>query len=101
MKIDVFWDVVPCSLVDIYKRFREAYCLHHPHSEAENSYETRVSIYQTTQSYIPENSHFMFYCQNITVIINIPKVAVEWLKPLLHIQEVPGSNLGPEAGYAD
>jgi hypothetical protein len=27
MKIVVFWDVAPCSLVDIDKRFREAYCL--------------------------------------------------------------------------
>jgi hypothetical protein len=27
--------------------------------------------------------------------------AAEWLAPLLHIREVPGSNLGPEAGYPD
>jgi hypothetical protein len=24
-----FWDVAPCSLVDIYGRFRDAYCLSH------------------------------------------------------------------------
>jgi hypothetical protein len=30
-----------------------------------------------------------------------PNVAVEWLKPLLHIREVPGSNLDPETGYPD
>jgi hypothetical protein len=29
MKMIVFWDVVPCSLVDIDRRFRGAYCLHH------------------------------------------------------------------------
>jgi hypothetical protein len=28
MKITVFWDVAPCSLVKIDRRFRGAYCLH-------------------------------------------------------------------------
>jgi hypothetical protein len=25
----VFWDVAPCSLVEVYRRFRGVYCLHH------------------------------------------------------------------------
>jgi hypothetical protein len=29
MKMTVFWDVVPCSLLEIDRRFRGAYCLHH------------------------------------------------------------------------
>jgi hypothetical protein len=29
MKMAVFWVAVPCSLVDIYQRFRGTYCLHH------------------------------------------------------------------------
>jgi hypothetical protein len=29
MKMTVFWDVVPYSLIEIYRRFRGAYCLHH------------------------------------------------------------------------
>jgi hypothetical protein len=29
MKMTVFWDVSPCSLVEVYRRFRGAYCLHH------------------------------------------------------------------------
>jgi hypothetical protein len=28
-------------------------------------------------------------------------VVVEWLTLLLHIREVPGSNLSPETGYPD
>jgi hypothetical protein len=28
MKMTVFWDVAPCSLVDAGQRFRGAYCLH-------------------------------------------------------------------------
>jgi succinate dehydrogenase/fumarate reductase cytochrome b subunit len=29
MKMTVFWDVAPCSLVETDKRFRGACCLHH------------------------------------------------------------------------
>jgi hypothetical protein len=25
----VFWDIAPCSLVNVYRRFRGTYCLHH------------------------------------------------------------------------
>jgi hypothetical protein len=27
--MSIFWDVAPCSLVEIDRRFRGAYCLHH------------------------------------------------------------------------
>jgi hypothetical protein len=29
LKVTVFWDVAPYSLVLVYRRFRGAYCLHH------------------------------------------------------------------------
>jgi hypothetical protein len=29
MKMTSFWDTAPCSLVDVDRRFRGAYCLHH------------------------------------------------------------------------
>jgi hypothetical protein len=29
MKMNVFWVVAPCSLVEVYRRFRGACCLHH------------------------------------------------------------------------
>jgi hypothetical protein len=29
MDLTVFWDVVPCSLVEIDRRFKGAYCHHH------------------------------------------------------------------------
>jgi hypothetical protein len=29
MKLRVFWDVAPCSLIEVDWRFRGAYCLHH------------------------------------------------------------------------
>jgi hypothetical protein len=28
MKVIVFWDVAPCSLVQFGEHFRDAYCLH-------------------------------------------------------------------------
>jgi hypothetical protein len=29
MKFRLFWDVAPCSHVEVDRRFRGAYCLHH------------------------------------------------------------------------
>jgi hypothetical protein len=29
MKMAVFWVVAPCSLVEVYQRFRSPCCLHH------------------------------------------------------------------------
>jgi hypothetical protein len=29
MDMTVFWDVTSCSVTEIYRRFRAAYCLHH------------------------------------------------------------------------
>jgi hypothetical protein len=58
MKIAVFWVVAPCSLVEVYQRFRGACCLHHhrrPVDEASTS-ETSVN-YQITRRKDPENNH--------------------------------------------
>jgi hypothetical protein len=33
MKFRVFWDVAPCSHVEVDRRFRGAYCLHHQGDE--------------------------------------------------------------------
>jgi hypothetical protein len=59
MKMAVFWDVAPCSLVDIDRRFRCAYCLHHQAlmTETVSTSETSANIYQTTRRNIPEDGH--------------------------------------------
>jgi hypothetical protein len=47
----VFWIVVPCSLVEVYRRFRGPFCLHHQRDElveAARTSETLVNLYQTT-----------------------------------------------------
>jgi hypothetical protein len=40
MKMTAFWDILPCSLVEVDLRFRGAYC------------------FETTQRYIPKSCHF-------------------------------------------
>jgi hypothetical protein len=51
----VFWVLAPCSLVEIYQRFRGPCCLHHQGDDY--SSETLVNFYQTTRRYNPEDSH--------------------------------------------
>jgi hypothetical protein len=72
MKMVVFWDVTPCSLVDVNRRFRGAYCLQHPDDgdskfmramiitlimEVGSTSETSVNFYHTTRRNSPEYSH--------------------------------------------
>jgi hypothetical protein len=63
----VFWVVAPCSLVEVYQRFREPCCLHYQGDEcpalpalmmeAARTSEMSVNVYQTTRRYNPEDSH--------------------------------------------
>jgi hypothetical protein len=59
-KMAVFWVVAPCSLVEVYQRFRGPFCLHYQIAlmmEAARTSETLLNFYQTTQRYSPEDSH--------------------------------------------
>jgi hypothetical protein len=64
IKIAVFWDVVPCSLVDtdlliyVSEELTTSITLM---MEAVNSSEMPINIYQTTQCYNPEDSHLHGY----------------------------------------
>jgi hypothetical protein len=53
-KMAVVWVVAPCSLVEVYQRFRGPCCLHH---QGERASETLVNFYQTTRHYNSEDSH--------------------------------------------
>jgi hypothetical protein len=56
LEMKAFWDVAPCSLGEVYRRFRGAYCLHH-HSRPDDVVCTSVtSVYltETTRRYIPD-----------------------------------------------
>jgi hypothetical protein len=56
-KMTVFWDIAPCSLVEIYQRFGGAYFLHHQSDHAVSTSETSMNIYQTTRRNIREDSY--------------------------------------------
>jgi hypothetical protein len=49
MKFRGFWDVAPCSHVEVNRRFRGAYCLHHQGVVRGN---TRGATSQNTQNFI-------------------------------------------------
>jgi hypothetical protein len=58
MKMTVFWDVAPCSLVEVYQRFGGA-CFLTLMMEAVSTSETLVNFYLTTQRNNPEDSHLL------------------------------------------
>jgi hypothetical protein len=72
MRMTVFRDVAPCSLVEIDRRFRGAYCLHnHRPDEAVSTSETSANFYEITGSYIPEDSHphtYIYICANLIIV---------------------------------
>jgi hypothetical protein len=75
----VFWDVAPCSLVEVYRRFRDACCLHYQSEialmmEAASTFETSVNFYQKTRRNILEDGHleiifFAMTVSNIHVLV--------------------------------
>jgi hypothetical protein len=57
IKITVFWDVMPSTLVDMYQRFYETYCPQlqgKPKMEAQSYLEKLAPKYQTTRRHIPK-----------------------------------------------
>jgi hypothetical protein len=52
LKMAIFWVVAPCSLVQVYRRFRGALMM-----DAVSTSETLVNVYQTTRRNNPQDSH--------------------------------------------
>jgi hypothetical protein len=75
MKMTVFWNVALYSLVEIYRRFKGAYCLIILMMEAVSTSEILADLYQTTRRNIPEDSHL----QNIPCFHNSLSVAASYL----------------------
>jgi hypothetical protein len=42
MKLRVFWDILPCSQIDVDRRFRGACCLHHQGDYTSEDYELYI-----------------------------------------------------------
>jgi hypothetical protein len=56
-----FWDIAPCSVVEVDRRFKRAYCLPHQGDEV-NISETSVNFNQATQRNNPECSSAQHFC---------------------------------------
>jgi hypothetical protein len=54
------WSMAQCSLVEVGRRFRGAYCLHHQGEElqAVSTFETPVCCYEATRLHLPEGYYF-------------------------------------------
>jgi hypothetical protein len=61
MKTAVFWIVAPCRLIEVYGRFRGAYCRAMMEAalmmKTVSTSETSVNFYQTTRRNNSEDSH--------------------------------------------
>jgi hypothetical protein len=44
----VFWDITPYSLVDIGRRFRGAYCLHHQGDRRDNLKSHKLRVFENS-----------------------------------------------------
>jgi hypothetical protein len=66
MKMTVFSDVALCSLLDAYRRFRGAFCLHHVEvkMEAASTSKTSANLYQCSRRNTPEGSNVCYRVHN-------------------------------------
>jgi hypothetical protein len=85
MQFRDFCDVLPCSQIDVDRRFRGAWCLHHQDDEGAlmmkeaRTSETSVEIYLTTRQYIPDDSELQtFSVFAITKYLNFLKHNPFW-----------------------
>jgi hypothetical protein len=67
----VFWVVAPCSLIQVYRRFRGAWCLRHQGDEwfclsGYHSHKLRTPCYRASHN----NSHFFSWSINRVLLQN-------------------------------
>jgi hypothetical protein len=78
MKMAVFEVVVPCSLVEVYRRFRGTCCLHRVAliTDAVSISKTSIKFYQIARRNNPEDSHLQmgFY---LGLFFNVVKISNE------------------------
>jgi hypothetical protein len=78
MKMTDFFDIAPCSLVKVDRRFRGAYCFRHDNGEAVCMHEMSVYFNETTWRYISEGSHLqIFVCLNLNSVNQLISVMVK------------------------
>jgi hypothetical protein len=79
VKMAVFWDVAPYSLLETDRRYRGVYYLHRQGDEC-SLRSVSVSLCQTTRRNIPEDSHLYF--QHLVLHTEQLGVVVDWRFPV-------------------
>jgi hypothetical protein len=69
MKMAVFWVVAPCSLVEVYQRFRGPCCLHHQGDRSEDSH-LHTHRREDLKSYLPTKC-YIFTKWTLNVLLRI------------------------------
>jgi hypothetical protein len=52
LKMIFSWGIAPCNLLEVNRRFRGTYCLHH-----QDDLKRRIYFHEVTRRYIPENCY--------------------------------------------
>jgi hypothetical protein len=74
IKMRVFWDIAPCSLDDLDRRFRQFIVLM---MQVVRISETSVCFNETTRRYIPENCHLIYiFCLEFVLDDNITNMEI-------------------------
>jgi hypothetical protein len=78
MKMTVFWDVVPCSLVEIYRRFRGAASIM-METEEVSTCETPVDFYKTRLHGTAPARHLLavLLSSHVAVVINLSMRSIQ------------------------
>jgi hypothetical protein len=60
-KTSVLCGVTPCSLVDVYRSFREKFCLHFEVNHGESKFLLKsVNVYHTEQHHFPKKYRYIY-----------------------------------------
>jgi hypothetical protein len=79
MKSTIFWDMIPCGLVDIYRSLRGMCCLLLAwHTLQTQTCKTSPNFYQTAQCHTPEDSNLHIYLAFEVLIVVVMKSSILW-----------------------
>jgi hypothetical protein len=79
MKIAVFWVVAPCSLVEVYQRFRGPCCLHHQ-GDRPKTQKTAIFILTAVRTSNPTPFFCLVVAQNFKMtVINLKQCCATFL----------------------
>jgi hypothetical protein len=77
MMMTVFWGVAPCSLAEIDRRFRGAYC-HHYQDDGGSEYLWNLG--QFLPDYLVQRLRIHAYSVTNEVLLNSVKKEMQWLR---------------------